>query len=411
MVAMSASPLKNEPVVVTGLGAFGAGGACVAELWQNAVDGRASVQMRDLPNHRLPVYAAPEPVFSREDAHLVRYAGRATAMALAAAKEAWQHAALAAAAPDPARLGLVLGSSRGPADVVAAVTVQKRMRRSNSIYTSFSSIAGIIASALDIQGGTLSVSATCASGGAAAYTGMQMLRSGEFDAVLVGCVDAPLIDSILEQLAVTGVLSSRCGNDALRPFDLHRDGTVLGEGAAFMLLESSDFALRRGAPVQGLLQAVTLTCESQARSRPSEDGERLQRAVRTALQQSSLAAADVDLVHLHGMGAHLNDAVESRCARALFGEVQTQPVGWASKAITGHTLGAAALFIAVLTLEAMRHSHVPGTTNCFTPDPACPIRLSLGKGEARPIHTAVCLTSGFWGNNACLVLRAAETLS
>jgi 3-oxoacyl-[acyl-carrier-protein] synthase II len=285
------------------------------------------------------------------------------------------------------------------------------MRPSNSVYTTFSSIPGIIACALDIQGGALSVSATCASGGAAAYTGMQMLRSGEFDAVLVGCVDAPLIDSILKQLVVTGVLSSRCGNDALRPFDLHRDGTVLGEGAAFMLLESPAFALRRGAPVRGLLQAVTLNCESQSRSRPSDDGEGLQRAVRAALQQSSLAAAEVDLVHLHGTGTHLNDTVESRCVRSLFGEVRTQPVCWASKAITGHTFGASALFIAVLTLEAMRHSHVTATTNCFTPDPGCPIRLSLGKGEARPIRTAVCLTSGFWGNNACLVLRTAETPS
>jgi 3-oxoacyl-[acyl-carrier-protein] synthase II len=398
-----------EPILITGLGAFGAAGRNCAELWENCRQGRSLAELREFSGLRLPAYSAPDPILSRTDAHLVRLAGRSAALALAAAREAWEDARLAPGSIDPTRVGLILGTSRGPADIVDASLLRKSKRPSEAIYTAFSSTAGIIASALNIQGCVLSVSATCTSGASAIHTALHFLRSGELDLVLAGGLDAPLIDSSMHRMAATGVLSSsgRC-RDALRPFDLDRDGTVLGEGAAFLILETYQSAQGRQAHSHGKLLGSFLTCDPNSRSRPTENFEGLQRAVRSVLHSASISPASVDLIHLHGTGTRVNDHMESVCVNGLFGSTSTQPVCWGSKGITGHTLGAASSFQAVLTLLAMRNSFLPPTTNCFNQDPACAIHLQLNSGVERKIENALCLTSGFWGKNSCLFLGSSD---
>jgi 3-oxoacyl-[acyl-carrier-protein] synthase II len=352
---------------------------------------------------------APAVTLTRSDAHVVRQAGRAAGLALAAAREAWEQAGLSSGGIDPARVGVIVGSSRGPADVVDRSLPRKATRPSEAVYTAFSSVAGLLASAFEIHGCAFSVSATCTSGAAAMYTARQLLRSGEFDLVLAGGVDAPLIDSIMERMSAAGVLaSSRNSSGALRPFDQDRDGTVLGEGAAFVVMETSESAARRGARVYGQLLAASITSESHARSRPTDDCDGLQRAIRATLSQLSSSATTVDLIHLHGTGTQLNDHMESACIRKLFGPPKTQPLCWGTKGLTGHTLGASPCFQVILSLLAMRHSFLPGTANCTLQDPLCDIRLSLGQGSPLSIHTALCLTSGFWGKNSALLLGAPD---
>jgi 3-oxoacyl-[acyl-carrier-protein] synthase II len=392
-------------ILITGLGAFGAAGRNCAELWENCREGRSLAQVRDFSGQRLPAYSADDPVLSRTDAHLVRPAGRSAALAMAAAREAWDDAQLTPGECDPTRIGLILGTSRGPADIVDASLLREAKRPSEAIYTAFSSTAGILASALNIQGCALSVSATCTSGATAIATAQQFLRAGELDLVLAGGVDAPLIDSITHRMAATGVLASAArSHDALRPFDADRAGTVLGEGAAFLVLETADSARRRKVRSRGRLLGAALSCEPNSRSRPTENVEGLQRAVQRALASDPAQPASVDLLHLHGTGTLVNDRMESVCVNHLFGPPVDQPVCWASKGITGHTLGAASSFQAVLTLLAMSHSHLPPTANCIDRDPACAIRLLLDQPKKQSIRTALCLTSGFWGKNSCLYL-------
>lgn len=399
--------VSDTPIVVTGLGAIGAGGRNAAELWESSRLVRVSVQTRDIAGRPFPVYAAPDPELSAPDRHRVRRAGRSSALALAAAREAWQDARLDQAGIDPTRIGIVVGSSRGPADVVDASQLRTAKRPSEALYTAFSSTPGLLAAAFGTEGGALSLSATCTSGAAAIYTARQMLRSGDLDIVLAGGTEAPLIPSILERMAASGVLAPPGkGPDALRPFDLHRHGTVLGEGAAFLVLETAASAARRNGRALGTLLGAALSSESEFRSRPSESGQGLQRAARAALAQSPAVSA-IDLAHLHGTGTRINDSTESACLQALFGP-GSAPLCWGSKGITGHTLGAASAFQAVLSLLALRDSFVPATANCTVPDPACAIRLNLGKGSSQPLRTALCLTSGFWGKNSALLFGAAN---
>jgi 3-oxoacyl-[acyl-carrier-protein] synthase II len=365
--------------------------------------------MRVFAGHHLPAYVAPEVTLTRPDSHLVRLAGRAAGLALVAAREAWEHAGLSQGGFDPARVGVIIGSSRGPADVVDSSLLREAKRPSEAVYTAFSSVAGILASAFKIHGCAFSVSATCTSGATAIYTARQLLRAGEFDLILAGGVDAPLIDSIVERMSAAGVLSSSSNSrEALRPFDQGRNGTVLGDGAAFLVMETTESAARRSTRVHGQLLAAAVTCESHSRSRPTDDCDGLQRAIRATLPQLSSSAATVDLIHLHGTGTKLNDQTESACIRTLFGPPKTQPLCWGTKGLTGHTLGASPCFQAILSLLAMRHSFLPGTANCTTQDPLCDIRLSLGKGSPLSVRTALCLTSGFWGKNSALLLGAPD---
>jgi 3-oxoacyl-(acyl-carrier-protein) synthase len=394
----------HRRVLVTGMGVFGAGGINAADLWRNAVSGRDGSRGIQLASGlTLPVYGAPDPPIAQEDYRLLHKADRSASLAVAAAREAWRDSGVAAANLDPLRIGVIVGSSRGPLGLSATCITSPHKHPTDSVYTTFSSLASIVATAIDARGCALMVSATCTSGAVAACTGLQLLREGELDAVLVGAVDAPLVDSFLEQMAATGVLSTGVAG-RLCPFDRERTGTVLGEGAAFLVLEPDKLARRRDASAHGVLEAVALGREAGARTTPAKSAEGLQRVLRSSLQRAGSGLDKVDLIHLHGTATRLNDAAESSCLHILYGEPAAQPLSWATKGVTGHTLGASPLYQAILSLQAMHRGFLPGTANCQVLDPCCPIRLCVGSGLDRQIQTAVCLNSGFWGNVSSMVL-------
>jgi 3-oxoacyl-[acyl-carrier-protein] synthase II len=234
-----------------------------------------------------------------------------------------------------------------------------------------------------------------------------MLRTGELDVAIVGGVDAPLVSNLLEQFAAAGVLASANDKSALRPFDKNRSGTAVGEGAAFVIVEAEEQAHSRDAKVRGIIHSVATGCEPSLRSSMSANAQGLQQTVRLALTYSSLDPNNIDLAILHGTGTRMNDLMESRCVHDLFGEIPDQPYSLGTKAITGHTLGGSAIFQLLIGLEAMRHGFIPGTANCATLDPECPIRLSVGEGVATDVRRGACLTSGFWGNSSCIVFGEA----
>ncbi len=332
----------------------------------------------------------------------------AVKLAFVAARQAWGDAGFGLAKVPPERVGTIIGSSRGPIGINERVSGQ-RVRAVSAVYSAFSSIAGVIAAEVEAGQCALMLSATCVSGALALQHALFMLRAGEVDVALVGGVDAPLVDSLIEEFAAAGVLAE--GADSLRPFDKDRTGTVLGEGAAFVVLEMEKGAVSRGAEIHGEIHAVATGCEPHLRSSMQNSARGMQATVRRALEATSLCPQDIDLLLLHGTGTKLNDRMESECVRDLFGEVAGQPYSLGSKAVTGHTLGASALFQLLTGLQAVRHEFIPGTANCAGLDPACPIRLSVGAGVSRKLRKGLCLTSGFWGNTSCVVFgKEAETL-
>jgi 3-oxoacyl-[acyl-carrier-protein] synthase II len=396
---------RFEPIVVSGFGAFNAAGADVAEIWRSAVAGRVATTQRNLETGPTLVYAAPElSPLSGDERRIARPADRSALLGLAAATEAWTASGLESSDIDPRRIGVFIGSSRGPVELDRQAALRTSRRPSDSLYTAFSSIAGVIASVFHLGGAAVMSSATCVSGAVALKNAMHMIQLGELDAALVGGVEAPLVDSLLEEFRATGVLSS----GDLRPFGLDRDGTLLGEGAAFLVIESASSAQRRRATVHGVVAHVALACDHSHRAGGNRDAHRVGAAVQQTLAALALAPADVNLLHLHGTGTRLNDTLESRTTARVFGEPSAQPWCWASKGITGHTLGASAIFQTVLSLLALRHGFIPGPVGDFKQDPACQVRLGAKGGVAQRLENALCLTTGFWGNSSCIALRRWE---
>lgn len=373
------------------------------ELWESALQGRVRAAEYQLKNISLPVYRASLPEFSKKDRHLVRQADRTAQLLLAAAREAWEAAELTNSTYASHRIGVIIGSSRGTMMLQEEQLSVLKKKPSAVVYSTSSSMAGLLATAFSAEGPSFVVASTCTSGATALAMGQQLLQSGVLDLVLIGGVDAPLTKSLLEQYYAAGVLSSNPEPAmALRPFDRDRSGTALGEGAAVVVLESEKLALKRNASILGKLDAVVLQSHPGCRASLDLKGTALQHVLKKSLEQSKLNINQIGSLHLHGTGTQQNDLIESHALHAVFGSPSQQPIAWANKAITGHALGVSPLFQLVLALQAMRHSRVPATTHCDHLDPACKIRMS--RGEAFVAAPAVCLNSGFWGNVSSIIV-------
>jgi 3-oxoacyl-(acyl-carrier-protein) synthase len=407
------SMLKKS--VVTGMGACSAGGIDLRALWNNTLQGKVAASMEFFPPLKdpLPVYRASLPDSTNKSQNLLRQADRSVHLALRAASEAWKQAGLDIAKIKPERLGVVIGSARGPVtfqeqSFALSLQAEKKSRPSTSLYTAFSSISGMIAKTFQAEGPAFVVSSSCTSGATALHAASGMIQSGLIDAVIVGGVDAPLTPTLLEQYYQTGILSAcKIARDALSPFDLNRSGTVLGEGAAFVILESDALARARKATILGCLDAVLLGSQGRHRTGIDHEGLSLQKILRYCLKEAELLPGDVDLLHLHGTGTRLNDLQESQAVALVFGNLKEQPYTCATKSITGHTLGAAPIFQLVLTLCAMRDGIIPPLTNTNDLDPACTLRFVLTKTQRHSLSKALCLTAGFWGNVASMIVSTS----
>lgn len=379
-------------------------------LWKNVLAGNVSASFQEFSrlSLKLPVYQAPTPSFSKKEFARLRRADRSSQLALAAAREAWKNAGLESSAISPERVGVIIGSARGPVSLQREKLLERPSRPSDSLYSSFSSTAGIVSNVFQSEGPALMVSSSCTSGATALKLAAQMIRSGELDVVVVGGAEAPLQESILEQYQATGILAqSPIPSKALAPFDQYRSGTVLGEGAAFLILESESFAMSRRAQMLGRLESVSIGTQSRYRAGLDREGLSLEKILHCSLQEAKRAPQDISLLHLHGTGTVLNDLLESQAVTSVFGKISEQPYACATKDITGHTLGAASLFQVLLTLCALRENTIPKTTNCVKLDPACSLRLATTANVPQLLSTGLCLTSGFWGNVASVIVSAA----
>lgn len=394
------------------MGACCAGANDLSTLWINTLKGTVAATLEAFPHleYSLPVYRAPVLSFEGRMRAALRHADRSTHLGLRAAQQAWRNAGLETGIIEPERLGVIIGTARGPATLQeqlfsSSLLANGRSRPSTSLYTAFSSTAGLIAKAFKAEGPSFMVSSSCTSGATALHTASAMIQSGLLDVVIVGGVEAPLTGILLDQYYQNGILSTdEPATRALAPFDQYRSGTVLGEGAAFVILESETSARARQAPVLGRLEAICLGSQSRYRTGIDHEGISLQKILSDAMRGAALLPGDISLIHLHGTGTRLNDMLESRAVTSFFGDLKEQPYACATKAITGHTLGAAALFQLVLTLCALRDGIVPPITNCRHLDPACPLRIAPINTRIKSSSKALCLTAGFWGNVASMIL-------
>jgi 3-oxoacyl-[acyl-carrier-protein] synthase II len=246
---------------------------------------------------------------------------------------------------------------------------------------------------------------SCASGAIAIGEGWRLIREGSAEVVLAGGVEVPLAPLCYGAFAIIRAMSTR--NDdparASRPFDVQRDGFVMAEGAAVLVLEEMERARARGARIYAELLGYGNTNDAHHMTAPRPDGARAARAMRIALKSAGVEPGEIGYVNAHGSSTPLNDSTETRVIRSVLGEQADRVVVGGTKGYHGHALGATGAIEAAITALALQRGWIPPTLNLEEPDPECDLSYSQGAGDERRVHYAISNSFGFGGINAALV--------
>jgi 3-oxoacyl-[acyl-carrier-protein] synthase II len=259
------------------------------------------------------------------------------------------------------------------------------------------------------KGPNYSVSSACATSGHSVGEAMRLIQHGYADVVIAGGSEAAITPLAIASFANMKALSERndAPQQASRPFDKDRDGFVMGDGAAVLILEDWDHATRRGARIYAELAGYGMTADAYHITAPAPDGEGAQRAMRLAMSDAGIAPAQVGYINAHGTSTPHGDAAETNAVKAVFGDDARRLIFGSTKSMTGHLLGAAGAFEAAVCALVTHHDVVPPTINQFTPDPACDLDSAPNTAVRRPVEIALSNSFGFGGHNVTLAVRKA----
>jgi 3-oxoacyl-[acyl-carrier-protein] synthase II len=403
-------------VVITGLGATTPLGGTAADTWAALLAGRSGiVTLDDDWARRLPArLAAPMAVdpASRLDRVEARRLDRSTQAAVVAAREAWHDAGLEGGVVDPERVAVAMGTGIGGVTTLLANGdklndsgyrhVSPRMIQMNMP----NGAAAAISIDLGALGGANTSVSACASGAEALAHALDMIRFNRADVVIAGGTEACIHPLTMAGFAQARAMSSR--NDephrASRPFDKNRDGFVLGEGAAVLIVERATTAAARGRRPYAVLAGARITSDAHDMVAPDPGGLGQIRAMRGALADADLAASDIDHVNAHATSTPGGDMIEAAAVRSVVGD---SPVVSATKSMTGHLLGASGALEALTTVLSIRHDVAPPTINLDDPDNALTLDVTGAEPRETIIGAALSNSFGFGGHNAALVFRKA----
>jgi 3-oxoacyl-[acyl-carrier-protein] synthase II len=338
---------------------------------------------------------------------------RAALVGVIAAREAWADAGLALAEPGA---GVVIGSGGGGIDVGERQYFDFFVERGRKVtpYAIPVSIVGMLSSEISIslrlRGISHVLSCGCTSSTDAIGYAAALVRSGEADVLLSGGADACVTPGMMFGFSRMRALSTAFNDRpaaASRPFDRSRDGFVLGEGAWMVVVEREDRARARGARVYASIDGYAATCDAYHRVQMAPDGEEIVRAITQAIGRSGRAPQSIGYVSYHGTSTVLNDAVESRSVREVFGAHAERLAGSSVKSMIGHPQGASGAAGIVSAALAMQHDFLPPTINQTDPDPACDLDYVPNSGRPASIEAALCNCLGFGSKNSAIVIGRA----
>jgi 3-oxoacyl-[acyl-carrier-protein] synthase II len=338
---------------------------------------------------------------------------RAALIGVIAAREAWADAGLRIAEPSA---GVVIGSGGGGIDVGERQYYDFFAEQGRKVtpYAIPVSIVGMVSSEISIslrlRGVSHVLSCGCTSSSDAIGYAAGLLRAGDADVILSGgtdaCVTPGMIFGFSRMRAVSMAYNERPA-EASRPFDKGRDGFVLGEGAWMMALEREDRARARGAKIYASIDGYASTCDAYHRVQMAPDGEEIVRAIALAIERSGRQPEEIGYVNYHGTSTVLNDAVESRCVRQVFGGHAERLAGSSVKSMVGHPQGASGAAGIVTAALALSNDFLPPTINQHDPDPACDLDVIPNQGRRAEVEAALCNCLGFGSKNSALVIGRA----
>jgi 3-oxoacyl-[acyl-carrier-protein] synthase II len=404
-------------VVITGLGCLSPVGNNVPDMWEhilNGISGVGIITHFDPSEHKCKIAAEVKgfdgvALFGNREA---RRMDRFAQFALAAAEEARIDASLEINDGNRDRIGAVIGSGIGGINTLHE-QMQVYNERGPLRVSPFlvpmmipDSSGGIVAINLGIRGPNMAVVTACATGTNAVGEATEIIRRGHADVMFAGGTEAAIVPVAMAGLNVMTALSTR--NDepqrASRPFDLHRDGFVMGEGAAILVLESLEHAQARGARVLAEVSGYGTTNDAYHISAPAENGHGAVLCMRMALNDGGFQPEDIDYINAHGTSTQLNDKSETAAIKTVFGEqAPNMPIS-STKSMTGHLLGASGALEAVICVKALQSQIAPPTINYETPDPECDLDYIPNKARQFKIERVMSNSFGFGGHNATIII-------
>lgn len=416
--------MQMRRVVVTGLGALTPIGNTVSEYWNGLVQGTsgaAPITRFDASKFRTRFAAElkgfdPEQHFDRKEA---RKMDPFAQYAMVACEEALRDSGLLDTSFDTNRAGVVWGSGIGGIftffEEVKSFIEGDGTPRFNPFFIPkmIGDIApGYISIRYGLRGPNYTTVSACASANNAIIDSMNLIRMGKADVMVTGGSEAAVNQAGVGGFNAMKALSERNDSPATasRPFDLDRDGFVLGEGGAALILESLDHALKRGARIYAELAGGGLSADANHITAPHPEGLGATLVMQAALADAGMTTADIDYINVHGTSTPLGDVSEVKAIQAVFGADAYRLSISSTKSMTGHLLGAAGAVEAVAAILAIQNETVPPTINHFTDDPELDTRLDLtfNRARKRPIRAALSNTFGFGGHNTSVVFRRYE---
>jgi 3-oxoacyl-[acyl-carrier-protein] synthase II len=408
-------------VVVTGMGAVTPLGLDRQSSWEGIVAGKsAGATITQFDASEYPVRIACElPGFDVEafvDKREARKMDPCTQYAVASSLMAWKESGLDDGGFDRDRVGVLIGSGVGGIQTVEAqhrILMEKGPRRISPFFIPMliaDMPSGLVSIMLGLRGPNFATVSACASGAHAIGVAFRAIRDGDADAMLTGGSEAAVCPLALSGFAAMKAISAR--NDepekASRPFDLDRDGFVLGEGAGVVVLEELEHAKRRGAQVYAEVAGYAATADAHHMTAPAPGGEGAALAMRVALEDARVNPSDVQYINAHGTSTPLNDKFETAAVKAVFGDHARSVAVSSTKSMIGHLLGAAGGVEFILTALAVHSSVIPPTINYETPDPECDLDYVPNQARESTITCALTNSFGFGGHNAVIALRRFE---
>lgn len=414
-------PSDRKRVVVTGMGAITPVGIGVGDLWDGLLSGRSGVgpiTLFDASEHRVrfaaevTAYQPHEHFETRELRRVDRY----TQFFLVAVREAMADASLSYDEEDPAagRAGLVVGAGfGGMQSFIDEIDVLRDRGPGRVSPTGIPRIIPNIAAGMasiehHLLGPVSCVVTACSASANAIGDAAELIRRGAADAVVAGGAEAAITDYAVAGFAQARALSTR--NDepdrASRPFDAERDGFVMGEGGAALVLESLEHAQERGAPILAEVSGYGMSADAYHITLPRPGGHGAARAMTNALTDAGLEPGDIDYINAHGTSTEANDATETAAIHISFGEAARRVAVSSTKSMTGHMLGGAGAVEAIACIEAIRHGVIPPTINYETADPDCDLDYVPNEARSARVTHALSNSFGFGGHNVSLVFSA-----
>jgi 3-oxoacyl-[acyl-carrier-protein] synthase II len=404
-------------VVVSGLGCISPLGNDIQTLWKSisqGISGVGAITHFDASEHKSRIAAEVKnfdaaALFGNREA---RKMDRYTQFALAAAQQALDQAQLTINDSIRDRIGVVIGTGIGGLHTLIEqyeVFKEKGPNRVSPFLVPMmlpDSAGSMVAIHYGLRGPNLAVITACATGNNAIGEATEMIRRGQADVMLAGGSEAAILPVAMAGMSVMGALSTR--NDdpqrASRPFDFYRDGFVMGEGAAVLVLEELEFAKRRGATILAEISGYGHTNDAYHVSAPAENGYGAVLCMRQALQNANLSVNQIDYINAHGTSTPLNDKSETAAIKTVFGKKAYQVPISSTKSMTGHLLGASGALEAVICVLVLEHQFIPPTINYETPDPECDLDYVPNQGRAATVRHILSNSFGFGGHNASIIL-------